>query len=122
MDQYGLLSTLTLRRSSGAAKVLERLMDSTYSAVKAGSESATATEEQVDSLLLFTILTIERNWIYPVDVTDFDAARLGYPGEFFLRILDLIVRLENSGGMPARAEVRHPATPDELSKHCPSCG
>jgi len=119
LEHHRLLSTLSINALSDAAKNLERLMEQASSCLPGAGDTAAASRKQVDSLLLLTVLAIERNWIYPVDVTDFDPAQLGYPKEYFFRILDLIVRLERFEWRPSLPEAPRPATLADLSKRLP---
>ncbi len=79
------LVSLTKEALSQPAKILKGLMELTWSRRPKGGNPANASSQEIENLLLFTILTIERNWNYPVDVTDFDPDQLGYPNSFSLK-------------------------------------
>lgn len=116
---HQLVSTLITTALSEPAKTLERLMDLASSRLPEGGNPAEASSEEIESLLLFTILAIERNWNYPVDVTDFDPDQLGYPKQYFVRILNLIISLERFDWRPSLPDRPHPAAPADLSGQLP---
>jgi CHAT domain-containing protein len=113
------LVSLTKEALSQPAKILEGLMELTWSRRPKGGNPANASSQEVENLLLFTILTIERNWNYPVDVTDFDPDQLGYPKQFFSKILELIFDLERFDWRPSLPDRPHPAFPDDLLAQVP---
>jgi hypothetical protein len=116
---HRLLSSLTIKALAHAAEDLECLMRITSSSIPNDDDPTAASKEQLESLLLFTILAIERNWIYPLGVTEFDPAELGYVKHYFLRIIDLIVRLDGFHWRPTFPSIPHPPTLADLSERLP---